>query len=389
MLCSALTSTQELSVNALDKVPLFRKCSADCKQDILGRIVRRYYSPGERIITQGDVDDKGMFFLLAGEANVEANGEVKLQIKPAVYEFKQADWEKAKKRRDKKRNKGPEEQLAIGPGPVVKVGSSLDQQLSQLSETMLTSGEARVERQKRGWKAEDSDESDDSDDEYTDADTPRENGNGGGSGGSGSGGSGSGSSSGSGSTRGHITVGTERGPEKGDPFWAYKAAQTVTVARRDMPIILLEAGTIVNLVQEHFEIGQTAVAGDAQGRARGAADREDHSAAAAGDGDGGGGGGGSGGGGGGSFLPAINPRKGAGAGAGVGAGTDANGYRIRFMNETAVTYLAIPRKVRERKGRMLGHVYVCVCVCVCVCVLCPDTLVPYGLDTNPSCPHGR
>ena len=81
---------------------------------------------------------------------------------------------------------------------------------------------------------------------------------------------------GSGSNRGHITVGTERGPELGDPFWAYKPAQTVTVARRDMPIILLEAGTIVNLIQEHYEIGKQAAAPTGQGHGSLFGDTTDH-----------------------------------------------------------------------------------------------------------------
>ena len=179
--------------------------------------------------------------------------------------------------------------------------------------------------------------------------------------------SGSSSTSGDDSSggRGHITVGTERGPETGDPFWAYKSAQTVTVARRDMPIVRLEAGTIVNLVSEHFTIGQAA--GGAQEGRTSSGDAFDHDSSAIG---------GSAGNisdTGASFLPPITQKKtvgtgakarartgtGTGTGAGAGTGTgniDPGEYSIRFLNETAIIYLAIPRKVSH------GHAVGCICI---------------------------
>jgi len=226
---------------------------------------------------------------------------------------------------------------------------------------------------------------------------------------------------------GRIIVGTERGPEEGDPFWAYKAAQTVTVARREMPIILLEAGTIVNLVKEHYEIGKlkenkddrkrdggfsTHDAPFGEERAEGQAGGNTHHGHDA-RGHGGHGhaedGSGSGSG---SFLPLINLHRKHGngnnnsntAGAGGGGGgktstvTESDnraGYSLRFMNETAITYLAIPRKTFNAAMRDLsaqhsqeivkqlesasklcsmrlkpltGMCLLSVCECVCVCV---------------------
>ena len=64
---------------------------------------------------------------------------------------------------------------------------------------------------------------------------------------------------------GVLTVGMERGPDPDDPWSLYKDAPTISVKRRDMPIILLEAGTIINIHSSHYNVGHGGSSGGTQG----------------------------------------------------------------------------------------------------------------------------
>ena len=127
--------------------------------------------------------------------------------------------------------------------------------------------------------------------------------------------------------RGQIIIGTERGPDSGDPFWSYKPAQTVKVVRRDMPLLLLEGGTIVNLCSTHFSIEslQSNVGGS------GYRDERDNDTANVSEG-------------GGPFLPPIGQKNGRPTSEKDKGDVTKGLYSLRFLNESAVTYLTIPRK---------------------------------------------
>ena len=62
---------------------------------------------------------------------------------------------------------------------------------------------------------------------------------------------------------GTIAVGMKTGPDDpNDKWWAYKDAKEVAFKRKEMPVLRMEAGTLIALVEEHFQVGNDRLTSD-------------------------------------------------------------------------------------------------------------------------------